>query len=122
MPAPPRLNHEDLDVYRASIEFAALAARLLERFPRGNRAIADQLRRAAFSIPLNIAEGYGKRSEADRARFYDDIARGSAHECAAVWDVAALLGVLDEESSVRGKTLLHRIVSMLVKMVEAPRR
>jgi four helix bundle protein len=121
MPAPPRLNHEDLDAYGASIEFAALAASLLERFPRGNRAIADQLRRAAFSIPLNIAEGYGKRSEADRARFYD-IARGSAHECAAVWDVAAILGVLDEESSVRGKTLLHRVVSMLVKMVEAPRR
>ncbi|MFT7625528.1 MAG: four helix bundle protein, partial [Myxococcota bacterium] len=44
---------------------AALAADLVQRLPRGHSTIADPLSRAAFSIPLNIAEGYGKRSEAD---------------------------------------------------------
>lgn len=121
MTRPPKLNHEELDVYQASIEFAALAAALLDRFPRGHAAIADQLRRAAFSIPLNIAEGHGKRHEADRARSYD-IARGSAHECGAVCDVASLLGLVDEELFLQGKTLLHRIVSMRVRMVESTRR
>jgi four helix bundle protein len=117
MTPTPKLNHEDLDVYRASIEFAALAAVLLEKLPRGHAALADQLRRAAFSIPLNIAEGYGKRTQADRSRFYD-IARGSAHESGAIWDVAKLVGLLDEDSYAQGKTLLQRIVSMLVRMVE----
>jgi four helix bundle protein len=43
---------------------------------------------------VNIAEGDGKRSEADRCRSYD-IARGSAHECAAVLDVARILKLLE---------------------------
>ena len=113
----PKLHHEELDVYRASIQFAALAARLVERFPRGHGPIADQLKRAAFSMPLNIAEGYGKRSVRDRARYYD-IARGSAHECAAVLDVARVLELLDDATFSRGKTLLHRVVSMLVRMTD----
>ena len=64
---------------------------------------------------MNIAEGYGKRTDADRSRSYD-IGRGSAHECGAIWDVAKLLGLLDEAQYLNGKTLLHRIVSMWVKM------
>ena len=113
----PRLHHENLDVYQVAIQFTALAASVLERFPRGHAAIADQLRRAAFSIPLNLAEGYGKRSEADRNRSYH-IARGSAHECGAAWDVAKILGILDEAAYRDGKTLLVRVVSMLVKIVD----
>ena len=46
-----------------------MASDLAHRFPRGHGKISDQLTRAAFSIPLNIAEGYGKRSEADRRPF-----------------------------------------------------
>ncbi len=111
----PRLHHEDLDAYKAAIEFLALAAGLLDTYPRGYGAIADQLKRAALSIPLNIAEGYGKRSLADRSRFYD-IARGSAHECGAILDASRVLSIVDEDTFFRGKSLLHRIVSMLVKM------
>jgi len=50
-------EHERLDVYQAAIEFVALAADLVERLPRGRRYLADQLGRAATSIPLNIAPG-----------------------------------------------------------------
>ena len=115
MSAHLKLKHEDLDVYRAAMDFLALAARLLEELPRGHGALAEQLRRAATSIPLNIAEGYGKRTRDDRARFYD-IARGSAHECGAILDVSRVLGIADEPTYARGKSLLHRIVAMLVKM------
>jgi four helix bundle protein len=111
----PKLNHETLDAYQAAIEFLALASRLLEKFPRGYGPLADQLRRAALSIPLNIAEGYGKRGRDDRARFYD-IARGSAHECGAILDASKVLRIVDEDAFAEGKTLLHRVVSMLVKM------
>ena len=71
-----KLHHEDLDSYQAAIEFLALSAGLFEAIPRGYAFLTDQLKRASLSIPLNIAEGYGKRSDKDRARFYD-IARGS---------------------------------------------
>ncbi len=116
MSSYPKLHHEDLDAYKAAIEFLALATTLVENFPRGHGALVDQLRRAALSIPLNIAEGYGKRGGDDRARFYD-IARGSAHECGAILDASMVLKLVDETTFATGKTLLHRIVSMLVKMV-----
>jgi four helix bundle protein len=111
----PKLNHENLEVYQAAIELLALVVRILEQFPRGYAPVADQLRRAALSIPLNIAEGYGKRGSDDRARFYD-IARGSAHECGAILDSSRVLRTIDEPTYGQGKILLHRIVSMLVRM------
>ncbi len=77
--------------------------------------MADQLRRAATSIPLNIAEGTGKPSGPDRRRF-NAIARGSTMECAAILDVCQLLRVVDREVVSRSKDLLVRIVSMLSKM------
>ena len=110
-----RLNHEKLDVYVASIEFLAFSVRIIEVLPRGRGNLVDQLRRASTSIPLNIAEGAGKRFPDDRRRFYD-IARGSAHECGAVVDVCRVLGFMDEAMFSESKKLLHRIVSMLVKL------
>jgi four helix bundle protein len=112
-----RLNHEDLDVYQAAIEFLAIAALVVEEIPRGYSFLNDQLKRAALSVPLNIAEGYGKRSQADRARYYD-IARGSAHECAAILDAVKVLRLADGDRLGRGKQLLSRVVSMLVKMAK----
>ena len=63
-----------------AIEFLGLAAAAAEEVPRGNAALLDQLRRAASSIPLNIAEAAGRTGQADAARTYA-IARGSAMEC-----------------------------------------
>jgi four helix bundle protein len=54
--------------------------------PRGNSALADQWRRAATSIPLNIAEAVGKLSYAERQNRFA-IARGEAMECGAIIDV-----------------------------------
>ncbi len=105
------LGHESLDVYQAAILFIAVSTTL--PFPRGTGAITNQLRRAELSIPLNIAEGYARRTAKERNRFYE-IARGSAHECAAILDASVAAGVLDEETIRGGKNLLHRLVSMLV--------
>jgi four helix bundle protein len=109
------LDHEKLDVYRCAIDFLRIALRLVAQLPRGYAAVADQLRRAATSTPLNIAEGTGKVSDADRAHFYS-IARGSAMECGALVDVIRLLGCTADADLDDCKALLVRTVSMLSKM------
>jgi four helix bundle protein len=109
------LDHENLDVYNRAIEFLRLALRFLARLPRGEKEIRDQLKRAAMSVPLNIAEGSGKPTVADRARFYA-IARGSAMECGALVDVCCVAGFLGEEEAGEAKALLGRIVAMLTRM------
>lgn len=107
-----------LDVYRCAIEFLAVAVKLAEQAPRGYGSLADQLRRAALSVPLNIAEGSGKTTR-DGARFYT-IARGSALECAATLDVLEALGaiprrgfprVIEPKDLAHPRALLPRIVS-----------
>src|SRR5437762_14375031 len=89
------LSFQRLDVYRCAIEFVALCAPLVDGLPRGHAALSDQLRRAAMSIPLNIAEAEGRTGSADKARTYA-IARGSAMECAAILDVCWTLRVIEE--------------------------
>jgi four helix bundle protein len=111
----PHLDHENLDVYRCAIDFFAIAARVSAGLPRGDGDLRDQFKRAAMSIPLNIAESCGKVSAPDRARFLT-IARGSALECGAILDVGAVMGAIDETCIPPAKALLARIVAMLTKM------
>ena len=109
-------DHDRLDVYKRSIEFVAWVARLLDGPLATCRISAvKQLDRASTSIPLNIAEGNGKRSLLDRHRFFD-IARGSTFESAACLDVLVARGSLSVDQIVGGKMLLVRIASMLSKM------
>jgi four helix bundle protein len=109
------LAYERMDVYQCAVEFLALAAKALNTMPKGNAGLADQLKRAALSIPLNIAESSGKTSTADRKRFCA-IARGSAMECSAILDACRVLSLFDDSFVEHGKQLLVRIVSMLTKM------
>ncbi len=71
--------------------------------------------RASQSIPLNIAEGNGKATDADRRRYFE-IARGSAWACAAAQDVLQVCGALPMEANAEAKVLLDRIVAMLTKL------
>jgi four helix bundle protein len=110
-----RLDHENLDVYRCSLEFLRVALRIVGALPRGEGELRAQLKTAAMSVPLNIAEGAGKPSTVDRARFHG-IARGSAIECGALLDVCAIAGYVEPALARQGKELIVRIVAMLSKM------
>ena len=109
------LHYEKLDVYQVSIQFVAVAVALSGQLPKGYASLADQLRRAAWSIPLNIAEGVGKPSPSDQARFHA-IARGSAMECGAILDVARVLQVSSPQELMSAKELIVRMVEMLTKL------
>jgi len=61
------LDAEKLDCYRIALEFQGIAGQLVPK--RGYAELRDQLDRASISIVLNIAEGCGRRSPADKGRF-----------------------------------------------------
>ena len=109
-------DHERLDVYQESIAFCGRVGDLLTEIT-GKAAAKDQLDRASTSLPLNIAEGNGKFSAADRARFLE-IARGSALECAACFDVLAVRKLISQERIIPAKEQLVRIVNMLMGMLK----
>lgn len=112
-----QFDHEKLDVYQKAIAFVSYADDILESLPR-SLAAHGQLVRASTSIPLNIAEGNGKHTPADRCRYFD-IARGSALESAACLDVLVAKKRVEESAAIRGKKFLLSIVSMLVGLVRA---
>lgn len=110
-------DHEKLRVYQDALRFVAFADAVVAELP-AKLAARDQLDRASTSIVLNIAEGNGKRSQADRGR-YLDTARGSALECAACLDILQVKSLLSGERVAEGKEILIGIVSMLVGLMES---
>src|SRR5262249_48761933 len=98
-----------------AISFFKLAVPLTDRAPPGYHTLNDQLRRAAVSIPLNIAEASGKYDKDERRYF--EIARGSALECAAIIDVFEVLGAVTAGDAAEARQWLERIVSMLTRLV-----
>lgn len=111
-----KLDHEKLDVYRVSLEFACCVGELLKKLPSGHADAANQLKRATLSILNNIAEGTGKTGKHDKQRFYA-IARGSTYECASTLDFFRALQILPEDDLLQAKQLLVRIASMLSVLV-----
>ena len=108
-------DHEKLDVYREAINFCGWVGEFLASIS-AKSAAKDQLDRASTSIPLNIAEGNGKFSARDRARFFE-MARGSALECAACLDALVVRKLVKEEPLAAQKERLVRIVEMLVGLL-----
>jgi four helix bundle protein len=108
-------DHEKLDVYQEAIAFGGWVGEFLGAIST-KAAAKDQLDRASTSIPLNIAEGNGKFSAKDQARFFE-VARGSALECAACLDVLLVRKLTTEEQVVLSKERLARIVQMLIGLL-----
>jgi len=109
-------DHEKLDVYQEAIAFCGWIGELLSQIS-AKAAAKDHLDRASTSLPLNIAQGNGKFSTVDRARFLE-IARGSALECAACLDVLEVRKLVAAERILPAKERLVRIVNMLMGMLK----
>ncbi len=89
-----KLDHQKLVVFAASKEFVLECYRLTLSLPLEEKfAMSSQIRRAALSVHLNIAEGFSRKSEKERKRFFE-IARGSLIEIDAALDIAISLNYL----------------------------
>jgi len=109
-------HHEKLTVYKRALEFAGWSQDLIDSLTK-KTSTRDQLARGGDSIALNIAEGNGKFSQKDRARFFQ-IAHGSALDCAACLDILVARRCCADDAIVKGKEVLEEIVRMLFTMLD----
>ena len=113
-------DFKELIVWKWSMELAKAAYALTKRLPREeNYALADQIRRSAVSIPSNIAEGYGRTTTKEYARFLS-IARGSGYELETQILLCVDLGYFKEEETVHtlclGKEVSKMLTAILTKI------
>lgn len=102
------LTHTRLDVYQISQLLALECYKITKQFPSDERfAMVQQLRRAALSVHLNLAEGCSRKSKVERNRFFE-ISRGSVIEIDACLDlVVALKYVNFEDLESLGKSVVN---------------
>lgn len=82
------LNHQKLEVYTASRKFVLECYKFSKHLPADEKfGMVSQIRRAALSVHLNIAEGASRKSVVERKRYYE-ISRGSIIEIDAAFDIA----------------------------------
>lgn len=105
-----------LDVYQKAKAFCILMTKLISS-RKFDRTTNDQLRRASFSIMLNIAEGSSRFSNKDRKNFMV-VARGSAFESAAILEYMFEISELKEEDYQNFLGELEQISKMLFGLIQ----
>lgn len=112
------LNHQRLEIYSASRELIFECYRLTLMLPGEEKFdMISQLRRAALSIHLNIAEGASRKSEPERKRYYE-IARGSLIEIDAALDIANGLNYLKNYNTVLLAEKMIRCFKLLTGLLK----
>lgn len=115
-------SHEDLDVWKLSIELADTVYDLGKSLPNDERfGLTSQIQRAAVSVAANIAEGSARDSTRDFLR-YLSIAQGSLAEVQTLLVIARRRGFGSEELSVRIADQSTSVGRMLVGLRNALRR
>jgi four helix bundle protein len=110
-----KFSFENLEIYHLGLDWVQQANALIERSGKQmSRPLADQLCRAALSVPLNIAEGNGRWHKADKRNFFW-IARGSVFECVPIIEVMRLMNLISPEEHER----LHDRLELMGKMLSA---
>lgn len=103
---------KELLIWKKSRIFCSKIYSITSTFPNDEKfGIINQLRRAAVSIPSNIAEGSSRNSNKDFARFLE-IAIGSAYEVETQLLISSDLGFLNEENTTELINMLEEITKM----------
>lgn len=113
-------SFEQLPVWQDALEFAADIYKLTTKFPADEKfAMTSQIRRAAYSISANIAEGFGRKSVKEKIQFYR-IAYGSLLEVKNFAYLANKLGYINDEYNKlilsSADSLLKQINAIIAKL------
>jgi four helix bundle protein len=102
--------HKKLDLWNAAMELTVAIDRATDSFPKEERySLTDQIRRAAWSVPSNIAEGAGRQTKKEFIN-YLHMAQGSLSELDTQLDLAKRLGYLAQESWVNFDAQLNESI------------
>lgn len=106
-------SFKDLTVWGKSLQLVKSVYLLTRKFPESEKfGLTNQIRRAAVSIPANIAEGYGRNFTKERKQFVA-MAKGSASELEAELLVAKELGFVNDNEFSSVQPLMTEVLKML---------
>ena len=112
-------SFRDPSVWKKSMQMAVAVYRLTEAFPRDEvYGLSSQMRRAAVSIPSNIAEGHGRLGSNEYKQFLG-IARGSNFELQTQLEIARALGKGDSKLIDEAEGLSHEVGKMIYGILGA---
>ena len=112
----PLKSYRELRVWQRSLALANECCAVADALPSAERfALGSQLRRAAISVPANIAEGYGRNGRAEYVH-HVGIARGSLYELETLIELARLRGYLSDEVVAALTSNSREIASMLTRL------
>jgi four helix bundle protein len=110
-------SFKDLIVWQKAHQWVLEIYHFTHSFPSGEQfGLVSQLRRAAISIPANIAEGFKRKGNPDKARFYN-IAQGSIEECRYYLTLAADLGYGDIRTLEKNLEEISRLLEAYARRV-----
>ena len=110
-------TYKDLTLWQKAMELVKEVYLLAKKLPKEETyALSDQMRRAATSIPSNIAEGNGRKSKTEYVRFLD-IARGSLYELETQILIGTMLGFFNENETTSIFVLITEINKMLNSLI-----
>ena len=109
-------SFRDLEVWQLSMTLVEQIYQLSESFPPAEKfSLTSQVRRAAVSIPSNIAEGHGRSRRS--YRYHLGVARGSEAELQTQVELAVRMGFTSKEASVSAANLASRVGMMLNRLI-----
>ena len=109
---------EDVEVWRKAHKLVLAIYKLTEAFPRHELfGLVSQLRRAAVSVPANFAEGFKKKSRADKYRFYN-IAQGSLEESRYYRILASDLGYANTNEAMQQAREVGRMLDAYCRAMQ----
>jgi four helix bundle protein len=111
-------DFEKIDVYRHALFAIDQSTAIIQKMPRGNHHLSDQLKRAISSVALNISEGVGEFKPKEKARFYRMALRSASESCSII-QIGQRLGAVSEGDYRESYDLLEKISMMLTKLIRS---
>lgn len=115
-------SYRDLRVWQEGMNLAGICYELTKSFPKAEVfGMTSQIRRAASSVPANIAEGYGRESKGDYLQFLR-ISQGSLKELETHIILCTRIGLLTDEETCSPLEHCDRLGKMLHRLIQSVRR